>query len=97
MSPIPYSVLYTAEARKNIQKLDPSIRKIVKRAIESLSLNPAKGKALAYDLAGLHSLRTSDYRIIYRIRNNELVIIVVAVGHRREIYKRLRQLIGSPE
>jgi len=96
MRQAPYAVFYTAEARKNLEKLDPSIKKIVKRAIESLSLNPAKGKPLAYDLAGLHSLRTSDYRIIYRIRNKELVIIVVAVGHRREIYKRLRQLLGRP-
>jgi len=93
MSQAPYRVLYTTEARKNIEKLDPSIRKIVRRAIESLALNPAKGKPLAYDLAGIHSLRTSDYRIVYRIRGKELVIIVVAVGHRREIYHRLRQLL----
>jgi len=56
-------------------------------------VNSAKGKALAYDLAGLHSLRTSDYRIIYRIKEKELIIIVIAVGHRREIYKRLKELL----
>jgi mRNA interferase RelE/StbE len=97
MSQVAYRIFYTAEARKNVEKLDPSIRKIVKRAIESLALNPAKGKPLAYDLAGLHSLRTSDYRIIYRIREKELVIIVIALGHRREIYKKLRQLLKSPK
>jgi mRNA interferase RelE/StbE len=63
------------------------------KAIESLSANPAKGKPLAYDLAGLNSLRTSDYRIIYRIREKELIIIVIAVGHRREIYKKLKDLL----
>lgn len=93
MNQAPYRVFYTAEARKNIEKFDPSNRKVVRRAIESLSLNPSRGKPLAYELAGLHSLRTSDYRIIYRIRGKELVIIVVAVGHRREIYQRLRQLL----
>jgi len=81
-------------SRRAIEKLDPSIRKIIKKAIESLAANPAKGKPLAYYLADLHSLRTSDYRIIYRIREKELIIIVVAVGHRREIYKKLKELLA---
>ncbi len=88
-----YTILYTKEAKKNIEKLDPSIRRIIRKAIESLAANPAKGKPLAYDLAGLHSLRTSDYRVIYRIKEKELIIIVIAVGHRKEIYKRLKKLL----
>jgi len=87
------TILYTKEAKKNIEKLDPSIRRIIRKAIESLAANPAKGKPLAYDLAGLHSLRTSDYRVIYRIKEKELIIIVIAVGHRKEIYKRLKKLL----
>ena len=88
-----YSVFFTREAKRNVKKLDPSIKKIIKKAIESLAVNPAKGKPLAYDLAGLHSLRTSDYRIIYRIREKQLIIIVIAVGHRKEIYKRLKEFL----
>jgi len=90
-----YAILFTREAKRNVDKLDPSIRKIIKKAIESLAINPVKGKSLAYDLAGLRSLRTSDYRIIYRIREKELLIIVIAVGHRREIYKKLKELISG--
>jgi len=90
-----YRVFLTKEARRNIEKLDPSIRKTIRKAIESLMINPLKGKPLAYDLAGLHSLRTADYRIIYRIREMQLIIIVVAVGHRREIYKRLKLLLSG--
>ena len=89
-----YTVLFTREAKRNVEKLDPSIRRIVRRAIESLAVNPAKGKPLAYELAGLHSFRTSDYRIIYRIREKQLIIIVIAVGHRREIYKKLKELLS---
>ncbi len=87
------SVFFTREAKRNIEKLDPSIRKVIKKAVESLSVNPAKGKPLSYELAGLHSLRTADYRIIYRVREKQLVIIVIAVGHRKEIYKRLKEII----
>ena len=88
-----YSVKYTKEAKKKIEKLDPSIRVIIKKAIESLSSNPYKGKPLSYELAGLYSLRTSDYRIIYRIKEKLLIIIVISVGHRKEIYKRLKEAI----
>jgi len=90
-----YAVLFTREAKKNVEKLDPSIKKIIKKALESLAFNPAKGKPLAYDLAGLHSLRTADYRIIYRIRKKELLIIVIAVGHRKEIHKKLKELLSE--
>lgn len=89
-----YSIKYTKEAKKKIEKLDKSIRLVIKKVIESLSSNPFKGKPLSYDLAGLYSLRTSDYRIIYRIKEKQLIIIVVTVGHRREIYKKLKELIG---
>jgi len=89
-----YSIKYTKEAKKKIEKLDKSIRLVIKKAIESLSSNPYKGKPLSHELAGLYSLRTSDYRIIYRIKEKQLIIIVVTVGHRREIYKKLKELIG---
>jgi mRNA interferase RelE/StbE len=90
-----YRVFLTKEARRNAEKLDPSIRKTITKAIESLAIHPFKGKPLAYDLAGLHSLRAADYRIIYRIREMQLIIIVVAVGHRKEIYKRLKLLLSG--
>jgi len=89
-----YSIKYTKEAKKKIEKLDKSIRLIIKKSIESLSSNPYKGKPLSHDIAGLYSLRTSDYRIIYRIKEKQLIIIVITVGHRREIYKKLKELIG---
>ena len=95
MKESPYAILFTKEAKRNVEKLDPSIRKIIAQAIKSLAANPAKGKPLAYDLAGLHSLRTSDYRIIYRRKGKETIIIVIAVGHRREIYKKLKALLSG--
>ncbi|MBM3312766.1 MAG: type II toxin-antitoxin system RelE/ParE family toxin [Candidatus Aminicenantes bacterium] len=90
-----YRVLFTKEAKKNIGKLDSSTVKFVRKAIQSLSANPVRGKPLAYDLAGLRSLRTSDYRVIYRLKERELLVIVVALGHRREIYKKLKELLSG--
>ncbi len=88
-----FTIKFTEEAKKKIQELDPPIKLIIKKAIESLAENPYRGKPLSYDLAGLYSLRTSNYRIIYRVKGEELVIIVITVGHRREIYKKLKAMI----
>ena len=89
-----YTVKYTKEAKKRIDKLDSSIKKIIQKAIESLAQDPYRGKPLSYELAGLYSLRTSDYRIIYKVKEKQLIIIVITIGHRREIYKKLKELIG---
>ena len=89
-----YTVKLTREARKRIEKLDVSIKKIIQKAIDSLAQNPYKGKPLSHELAGLYSYRTSDYRIIYKIEEGQLIIIVITVGHRREIYKKLKEWVS---
>ena len=44
------------------------------------------GKGLKADLAGLWRYRVGDYRILCQIRDGELLVLVVAVGHRRDVY-----------
>jgi len=88
-----YTIKYTKEAKDRLGDLDPSLKPVVQKAIESLQTNPLRGKPLSHQLAGLRSLRTSDYRIIYRIRDRELIIIVITVGHRRDIYRKLKSLL----
>jgi mRNA interferase RelE/StbE len=88
-----YTLVYTREAKNNIEKLDPSIRRLIDKALDTLTLDPFRGKQLSYELAGLRSFRTSDYRIIYRIKKRQILIIVISVGHRKEIYKRLKELL----
>lgn len=45
------------------------------------------GKGLKADLAGLWRYRVGDYRILCQIRDGELLVLVVAVGHRRDVYE----------
>ena len=78
-----YTIKFTEEAKKKIHELDPQIKLIIIKAIESLAENLFRGKPLSHDLAGLYSLRTSNYRIIYRVKGEELLIIVITVGHRK--------------
>jgi mRNA interferase RelE/StbE len=88
-----YTIKYAREAKDRIQDLDPPLKSVVQKAIESLKTNPLRGKPLSHQLAGLRSLRTSDYRIIYRIRDRELVIIVITVGLRRDVYRKLKAFL----
>ena len=57
-------------------------------ALDAIAKNPtAEGKPLHGDLKGLRSHRFGSYRILYEIRQGELLVVVIDLGHRREIYK----------
>lgn len=55
--------------------------------VDSLRSDPFKGKKLSGDLALYRSLRVGDYRIIYIVMSKRVLIQVVSIGHRREIYR----------
>ena len=89
-----YRLVYLPRVLKDLRRLDPHIRKAVRSALDRISHDPSLGKPLLYSLRGCHSFRTSSYRIIYTVRKKELLVLVVAVGHRREVYEALRKLLG---
>jgi mRNA interferase RelE/StbE len=86
-----YQLLYLPGAEKDIQALPGSVIKRVRRGLERLAENPRLGKALHGDLVPFWSYRVSDYRVVYEIRNDELIVLVVMLGHRREIYELVRR------
>lgn len=86
-----WEVSYTPSAAKGIRRLDPQVRARVRAAVEVLRENPLRGKPLQLTLQGLRSWRTGDWRIVYRVVEQRLEVLVVAVGHRREVYDRLRE------
>lgn len=88
-----WRIEYTATAAKAIRKLDPPVRRQVKAAVERLADDPGRGKALRLTLQGLRSWRTGDWRIVCRIEEERVVILIVAVGHRRQVYDTLRDLV----
>ena len=84
-----YRVEVAPAALRQLRKLGPPARRRVQAAIELLSDEPRPGgakKLVGGD--GEWRVRTGDYRIVYGIRDSVLLILVVAVGHRREIYRR---------
>ncbi len=88
-----WTVRYTETAAKAIEKLDPQVKTRVRAAIDALREDPHRGKPLQLTLKGLYSWRTGDWRIVYRIAARRIEILIITVGHRREVYDRVRSLL----
>lgn len=85
-----YRVRFLDTASKQLAVLDkPVARRIVER-VQWLAENLADAnlEALTGDFEGLFKLRVGDYRVVYEPIHDEQLIIVHAIGHRREIYRR---------
>lgn len=84
-----WSIEYVESAVKEIMALDGSIKKIIQMAIEDkLLTDPLKfGLPLKRNLLGLFKLRVGKYRIIYQIKKNEVIVLIIAVGHRKQVYE----------
>ena len=86
-----WTVRYAASAARSIRGLDPQVRRRIRAAVETLAEEPERGKLLQLSLRGLRCWRTGDYRIVYRIIQERIEIIVIALGHRRDVYERIRR------
>lgn len=77
-------------ATRELARLDKPIgRRIVDRINWlAANLDTIRPEALTGDLAGLYKLRVGGYRVIYEILHDERTIVIHAIGHRREIYRK---------
>lgn len=83
-----YAVTVLRPAARLIERLDPDVRNRVRQAIRALTTVPRPvGSARLSNSADRYRIRVGDYRILYEIRDGELVVVVVRVGHRREVYR----------
>ena len=83
-----YLVKIAPAAERQLHKFDPQIRRRLQAAIDLLSENPRPPKAIQLvGGVGEWRVRTGDYRIIYEIHDDQLIILVLRAGHRREIYE----------
>ena len=83
-----YQVLVDNRAQKEIAKLERDGQRRIVTKIESLARNPRpNGVDKLEGDDELYRVRVGDFRIIYQIRDRELIVLIVRVGHRREIYK----------
>lgn len=85
----PWRVVVTSPAHRQLNRLAEKESAAVIEAIHAITENPHRaGKPLALELEGHHSTRRGPYRVVYRIDDRKRLITVVAVGHRRDVYRR---------
>ncbi|RLA37891.1 MAG: type II toxin-antitoxin system RelE/ParE family toxin [Gammaproteobacteria bacterium] len=83
-----YSLRIKASAARELARVDKSQKMRLVLAVDRLTENPHRGQQLKGELTGLRRIRVGDYRVIYEIDAGRLVVLVIRVGHRREIYRR---------
>jgi len=83
-----YAITFARSARRELEKLDPALVNRIFPLIESLAQNPRPTRCKK--LSGLQNLwriRAGDYRVIYHIDDRRKLVDIVAIRHRREVYR----------
>ena len=90
-----WTLVYATSAARVIKRLDPAVRRRMLAALRKLRADPERGKPLQLALKGLRSWRAGDYRIVYRVIESRIEILVLAAGHRRDVYERMKKMLDA--
>jgi len=85
-----YTIEFLKTAEKELAALPQDTQRQIARKIETLRENPRPaGVKLLHATERFYRLRVGDYRVIYLIEGRRLVILVIKIGHRKDVYKNL--------
>jgi len=85
---VKYTVRLNARTGKVLDSLPPDMRRRIVRKLEALEDNPRPpGVEKLAGVDDLYRVRVGTHRIVYAIRDRELIVIVVRIGHRRDVYR----------
>ena len=89
MSAEPYSIEWTRSALRGLDRVpDKAATACIEFAYGALAAEPRRvGRELRFELAGRHSARRGDFRIVYAIDDETRVVTIIAVDHRSDIYR----------
>ena len=86
-----YQVLLSQKAEKSLQKMDKGVARLITswiiKNLYSVENPRIHGKEVKSNLKGLWRYQVGDYRLIAEIKNRELLIFMIEIGYRREIYE----------
>lgn len=82
-----YSVRIKRSAAKDLKRLPVADQHQIAAAIDTLARQPLQGKVLKGGLRGLRRVRVGRYRVIYEVKDEELIVLVVRVGARDKAYR----------
>ncbi len=82
-----YSIELKPSAQKGLLKLPSLTQTRILDAIQSLGENPRPSGVKKLQSLDLYRIRVGDYRIVYAIQDDELLVLVATIGHRKEVYR----------
>ncbi|MBK8035549.1 MAG: type II toxin-antitoxin system RelE/ParE family toxin [Verrucomicrobiaceae bacterium] len=82
-----YQIIFDRRAEKQLQSLPQAEQKRIQKAVDSLASNPRPPGTIKMSGSTSWRIRVGDYRIIYDIQDSQLIVMVIKIGHRREIYR----------
>jgi len=86
---VSYKIEFSRKAERQFKALTNQIQKRLKPKIDALAQKPRpRGVKKLEGEDELYRVRVGDYRVIYQVRDNVLIVLVVSLGDRKEIYKR---------
>jgi mRNA interferase RelE/StbE len=83
-----YRVFITPSADRVIAKLPQDVRRRVADRIAALAENPRPPGSVKLTGEDTYRIRVGDYRILYSIHDDQLIVMVIDVGHRGDVYRR---------
>ena len=87
---MPYKIVIKASARKEIERLPANVTEAIDKKIMMLADNPRLiGSVKLSGFINLYRVRVMDYRIVYSIHDEIIVIEIIKIAHRKDIYKQL--------
>jgi mRNA interferase RelE/StbE len=87
---VAYVVAFKPAAVRDLRKLPEDARRRVAARIDALAAEPRPAGVEALQGASdLYRIRVGDYRVLYQLRRTALVVLVVRIGHRRDVYRRM--------
>ena len=83
-----YRIELTRDALRAMAKLDKPVRRRIQGAVDKLADDPRPAGMIALRGApGAFRIRVGDYRIIYTVHDDRLLVVVIDIGHRSEVYR----------
>jgi mRNA interferase RelE/StbE len=87
---MPYEVRLKPSAERALRKLPPQIRSRIGARLDGLASNPPPaGCEKLSGMDDLYRVRVGDYRLVYQVSDAILLVLVVTIGHRGDVYRRL--------
>ncbi len=90
-----YRVRLAPHLQGYLRKLHLDIKSKIRKALEELERDPTLGKPLKEQLEGLHSYRVSGYRIVYRVKRQEVLVEVIEIAERKIVYESVAALVAA--